>query len=303
MMIYLLLGMTSEGGGAIAFPVMTLAFDISPVVARDFSLMIQSCGMSAAAAAIFIMRIQIEWHSLTLCSAGGAVGIVFGLHLIDPYLTSAQKKMGFVSIWFSFAFALFLLNRMHKRTTFSKIENFCPWKGVLLFTSGVMGGIFSSFAGSGLDICSFSMLTLLFRVSEKVATPTSVLLMAGNTIVGFYWRAFMSEPPISEDAWQFLAVCVPVVVLGAPLGSVLGSHFHRQVLACLVYIIDVTALVGAFVLVPLTTTLLIVSIVIIITGFSFFMIITYIGQKLLERTIKDTPNPAVLQDSTASSKL
>ena len=36
--------MTSEGGGAVAFPVMTLALGIKPSVARDFSLMIQSCG-------------------------------------------------------------------------------------------------------------------------------------------------------------------------------------------------------------------------------------------------------------------
>jgi uncharacterized membrane protein YfcA len=37
-------GATSEGGGAIAFPVMTLALGITPSVARDFSIMIQSCG-------------------------------------------------------------------------------------------------------------------------------------------------------------------------------------------------------------------------------------------------------------------
>ena len=36
-------GMTSEGGGAVAFPVMTLALGIAPSVARDFSLMIQGC--------------------------------------------------------------------------------------------------------------------------------------------------------------------------------------------------------------------------------------------------------------------
>lgn len=36
--------MTTEGGGAIAFPVMTLAMHIQPTVARDFSMMIQSCG-------------------------------------------------------------------------------------------------------------------------------------------------------------------------------------------------------------------------------------------------------------------
>lgn len=38
------LGMTSEGGGAVAFPVMTLLLNIDTKVARDFSLMIQSCG-------------------------------------------------------------------------------------------------------------------------------------------------------------------------------------------------------------------------------------------------------------------
>ena len=63
-------GMTSEGGGAVAFPVMTLALHISPSVARDFSLGIQSCGMSAAAFTIFWMKLKIEKHSLLFCSIG-----------------------------------------------------------------------------------------------------------------------------------------------------------------------------------------------------------------------------------------
>jgi hypothetical protein len=37
-------GATSEGGGAVAFPVMTLVLKLAPSVARDFSLMIQCCG-------------------------------------------------------------------------------------------------------------------------------------------------------------------------------------------------------------------------------------------------------------------
>ena len=44
--------MTSEGGGAVAFPVMTLALSITPAVARDFSLMIQSCGEKKYSASI-----------------------------------------------------------------------------------------------------------------------------------------------------------------------------------------------------------------------------------------------------------
>ena len=66
----LVAGMTSEGGGAVAFPVMTLALHISPTVARDFSLMIQTCGMSAAAFTIYYMEVKVEKHSLLYCSLG-----------------------------------------------------------------------------------------------------------------------------------------------------------------------------------------------------------------------------------------
>ena len=174
--------MTCEGGGAVAFPVMTLAFRIAPAVARDFSLMVQSCGMSAASFTIFWMRVQLEWKAIIFCFIGALFGIILGLEFIDPVLTAAQKKMAFVCIWFSFAFALFLLNRYHKRTTYKTIPDFKLWKIIVLLLTGFIGGIFTSVAGSGTDICSVSILTLLFRVSEKTATPTSVVIMAGNSL-------------------------------------------------------------------------------------------------------------------------
>ena len=272
--------MTSEGGGAVAFPVMTLAFGIAPEIARDFSLMIQSCGMTAAAFTIFWMRVQLEWHSIIFCSIGGIFGMIIGLEFIDPYLTPPQKKIGFVCVWFSFAFALFLLNRYHKRKTYKTIPDFKLWKMIVLLMTGFVGGIFSAIAGSGVDICSFSILTLLFRITEKTATPTSVVLMAGNTVVGFYWRQVMQQA-ISADAYYYLAVCVPIVVLGAPLGSVIGSHFHRQILASLIYILDTVALISAYVIVPLTKVLTGLSVGIIVFGFLFFGLVAYAGQKIM----------------------
>ncbi|KAJ7335985.1 hypothetical protein OS493_013351 [Desmophyllum pertusum] len=157
-------------------------------VARDFSLMLQSCGMTAATFTIIWMRVQLEWNSIILCSLEEIVGMVIGLEFIDPNLTPSQKKIGFVCVWFSFAFALFLLNRYHKRKTYKTIPDFKMWKLIVLLHTGFIGGIFSAISGSGLDICSFSILTLLFRITEKTATPTSVVLMAGNSLVGFYWR-------------------------------------------------------------------------------------------------------------------
>ena len=83
------------------------------------------------------------------------------------------------------------------------------------------------------------------------------------------------------EVYEFIAVCCPIVVLGAPLGSVIGSHFHRQLLAALVYITDATALVSAFILVKQTTVLVVVSVSIVVSGFIFFGVVTYLGHKIM----------------------
>merc|ERR1712038_250794 len=282
-------GMTSEGGGAVAFPVMTLALGIAPSVARDFSLMIQSCGMTAAAFTIFWMQIALEWHSIIFCSFGATFGMIFGLEVLDTLLDPPTKKLGFVCIWFTFAFALFLLNRQHKRRTFDQIPNFGIWQAFTLILTGFCGGIFSAITGSGVDICSFSILSLLFRVSEKVSTPTSVVLMAINTCIGFFWRQLMTETGAEPEAWKFLAVCVPIVVFFAPFGSIIASHFHRQVLAWLIYILDTIALITAFIVIPMNPYVIgswnriILVCCLIIGGFIFFFIISTLGQKLLAK--------------------
>lgn len=46
-----------------------------------------------------------------------------------------------------------------------------------------------------------------------------------------------------------------VASAGAPLGSLLGSHFHRLVLASLVYVTDGVQFVGALVIVQPWSTL------------------------------------------------
>lgn len=216
-------GATSEGGGAIAFPVLTLIFSVQPSVARDFTFMIQSIGMSSASVTILLMRIRIEWRSLIYSTIGGTIGVIFGLEYIAPNISAAYEKMYFVSIWFSFAIALFLLNFFDERKVFACIPHWqrgdlyryllfptgwealpevsivFNWRAVALIVIGFIGGIFSSIAGTGLDICSFAMLTLLFRVNERVASPTSVLLMSINTIIAFFYRCWIMQA-ISQEA-------------------------------------------------------------------------------------------------------
>ena len=62
---------------------------------------------------------------------------------------------------------------MKDRHVHLEIPYFCNWKAFLLMVVGFIGGIFTSIFGVGLDICLFACMTLLFRVSEKTATPTT----------------------------------------------------------------------------------------------------------------------------------
>ena len=81
------------GGGAVAFPVMTLALGVTPPVARDFSLMIQTIGMVAASFTILYQQIKVDWQAIVWCTLGGVVGCPFSLGLIAPHIPPPITKM------------------------------------------------------------------------------------------------------------------------------------------------------------------------------------------------------------------
>ncbi|KAJ1429407.1 sulfite exporter TauE/SafE-domain-containing protein [Ochromonadaceae sp. CCMP2298] len=318
----MLAGATSEGGAAIAFPVLTLTLGVAPAIARDFSYLIQSVGMTAAAFSILFMHVRIERRAIFYCTIGGVVGVVFGLEKVAPTLEPAYSKMYFVCIWASFAFALFWFNYFRQSRVFVKIplwetgeiirvpilSRSCltfPWGAnddpearatvdlvvntwaIVLLVFGFLGGIFSSISGSGLDICAFAVLTLYFRVSERVATPTSVVLMAINTVAAFLYRRFAMQD-VDPEVYNLWLVCIPVVVIGAPLGAILSSHFHRNVLLGAVYITDTAQLVGALVVLEPWTTkstntpvdLCVDSAIILVSGALFFTVLAFAGRQM-----------------------
>ncbi len=262
-------GATSEGGGAVAFPVMTLLFGIEPSTARDFSIMIQAVGMSAAALTILWTRIRVEPHALVWASAGGALGMVAGLEWVAGRISPPFAKMLFVSTWLSFAVALILINRNHEREVHTDIKRFLPRHAFLLFSVGILGGIISSITGSGLDITIFSLLVLRLRINEKIATPTSVVLMGINAVVGFLWKGGV-RADLASDAWNYWWVCVPIVVVGAPFGAWFIKHRSRLFVARLLYVSIAAQFISALIIIPMDRTLVLFSTGVFVSGTLLF---------------------------------
>ncbi|KAA3622435.1 MAG: sulfite exporter TauE/SafE family protein, partial [Proteobacteria bacterium] len=181
-------GATSEGGGAVAFPVMTMGFGILPEVARDFSLMIQSVGMSAATLMIIVARIPVAWNVIGIAGVGGAFGVILGLEFLTGLFSPAATKMFFVSFWLGFGISLVWINQDRARKVETKTNALGASENLMLFAVGMIGGAVSSLTGSGLDILVFSFLALYFHLSEKIGMPISVVLMALLSLVGCTWK-------------------------------------------------------------------------------------------------------------------
>lgn len=273
-------GSTSQGGGAVAFPVMTLGFNIDPKGARDFSMMIQSVGMTSASVAIFWRRIEVDRTSLVVAGLGGAVGVIIGLEFVQQWFASDPTKIFFVSLWLAFGVALWRINRLTRKIRRRSLADRSPGTLVFLAFAGLLGGVISGLLGSGLDILVFALLVLGFRICETVATPTSVVLMAANSLVGFAWRSMGGGGlPIREEVWGYWWVCVPIVAIGAPLGArFISNRGHLFVVRLLLFVI-LAQFIGALVIVPFDRSLTLLAVLTFGLGVALFFAVWKWGRR------------------------
>lgn len=266
-------GASSEGGGAIAYPVMTLIFDIEPEVARNFSFAIQSVGMTFAAIWILLSGIKIERQYLLTAGIGGAIGIVIGTFSVAPFVPPTYAKMMFVSFWLSFGIAIFVVNFKNNRKALTRLPELRTSQYLELAAVGFIGGIFSSVLGNGVDICTFSYVVLKYGLSEKVATPTSVILMASNAAIGFFLHTTVTNS-FQTEAFEYWLVSVPVVIFGAPVGAFVINYFKRRTIASLLIAIIIIQFVSAMFIIRPNTQLIMFSLLIFIVGLFLFFVLT-----------------------------
>ncbi|HMB42232.1 MAG TPA: sulfite exporter TauE/SafE family protein [Balneolaceae bacterium] len=266
-------GASSEGGGAIAYPVMTLIFNIEPDVARNFSFAIQSIGMTFAAIWILLSGIKIEKQYLLTAGLGGAAGILFGTFSIVPFVLPAYAKMMFVSFWLSFGIAIFVVNFLNNREALPNLPKLRLSQYIELAVVGFIGGIFSSILGNGVDICTFSYVVLKYGLSEKVATPTSVILMASNAIIGFFLHTNVTNS-FQTEAFEYWLVSIPVVIFGAPVGAFVINFFNRKSIASLLIAIIIIQFISAMFIIRPGSQLVIFSMLIFIVGLFLFFVLT-----------------------------
>ena len=207
-------GITPEGGGAVAFPVLSVFFEIDRATARDFSLMIQSVGMTSAS--IYILtrpgtdprKFLAVWWFVPVAFAGFVVGMIF-LQNVPVFLLQAL----FLSLITTFTIAYIFAKHRGHRTDLGISGGYGSLVAVLL-----TGGLCTSLFGTGADILIYTLLVTRFRVQEKTATQVSILLMAFLSMLGFAYRATVGTG-LEVEQFQTWLLAAPVVLFMAPLGA------------------------------------------------------------------------------------
>jgi len=216
-------GLTPEGGGAVAFPVLSVFFSIDRVLARDFSLMIQSIGMTSASVYILSRHGALlrAYKPLLWFIPVAFVGFVVGmrtLQAIPVYLIQAL----FLSLITTFAIAYVFGQHRGDR----ELLQLSGWRdrlaicGILL-----LGGMCGSLFGTGTDILIYTLLVTRFRMKEKSATHLSIMLMAATSVLGYSYRHFVDNGLSSEQVQTWLCA-YPVVLFMAPFGTYILQRIH-----------------------------------------------------------------------------
>ncbi len=259
-------GSTPQGGGAIAFPVFTKILEVPATVARSFSLCIQTIGMGTAASAIVISGRKVDWHSIRLLTPSAIIGFLASAWLIGQpdevfwpsTLPGPYVKVTFTIVVAAMALVVWLSSRSWVNERIDELANDSAQATSLLIGAGLAGGVASFLVGSGADVFTYLGLVALLGLSAGIGVPTSVVVMAIVSTVGFVLFGVIDgqlsielgatgevvavggqvlDQPLPADRYDLYGLwlaAAPVVGFGAPLGSWAASKVSDNTLAKIV---------------------------------------------------------------------
>lgn len=243
-------GGTSEGGGAVAFPVLTKVLAVPADQARLFSFAIQSVGMGAATLTIVWNRVPLEWRAIRYGAPAAAIGVAVSAIGIAPHLDAPSVRLLFTAVLVGLAVALVISHRVAPGRR-DALEVTDRRELVVLVGAGLLGGLLSGLAAVGENTVMFAVLVLGFRVCERVVTPTTVVLLTIVTWTGFATHALVIGDFTGPVVDMWLAA-VPVVAVGAPLGALLMTRMSRTAIVRILYALISAEFASTLLLVPMT---------------------------------------------------
>lgn len=269
-------GLTPQGGGAVAFPALNIFLHIDRVLARDFSMMIQSIGMTSAS--IFILSrkgaVLKDFKPLLtfvpVCFAGFVTGML-ALQAMPVFLIQAF----FLSLSATFVIAYYVSSHRGNEDRLlvpSHVDT--AWLWLTLFA----GGMITSLFGTGADVLLYTLLITHFGMKEKSATYLSIILQAAISILGYGYRAVVDHG-LTHYQIQTWLCAYPVVLFMAPFGAYVLSKIEVDWMLIVIIVLNVFQMIYFNAINPSLEKLGTSSALCLVLGCIFFLLLRHMSNR------------------------
>lgn len=214
--IGLVLGLTGSGGSILTLPVLVYLAGIEPREAVGLSLFI--VGMAALAGAWQRARVgEVYFKAVVMFSVSGMLGATLGAKLTH-FVSPDVLMLAFAGVMIALGLRMML---MRKSLVQPEIE--CRPMRCLLAGAGV--GVLTGFLGVGGGFLLLPALVKFARVPTRVATGTSLAIIAANSAAGFFGHLGNAPMP-----WMLAVVFSLIAVGGVLLGGKIAGRLPELVL-------------------------------------------------------------------------
>ncbi|RNI29315.1 sulfite exporter TauE/SafE family protein [Rufibacter latericius] len=226
------LGLTGSGGSILTVPILVYLIGLNPVIATSYSLFV--VGATSSIGGMRFLRKGLV-HGPTLVMFG--VPSVLTIYLTRLYLMPALPhhlfelgklkvtKEEFVMVLFAFLMVGAACRMIQDRGHPIQFQNPKRPHYLLVCSQAVLVGLISGLVGAGGGFLIIPALVLLLRLDMKTAVGTSLVLIAGNSLVGFLGDMFH----YSID-WGFLLTFSGLSGVGIWAGAAYAHKINSKAL-------------------------------------------------------------------------
>ena len=218
------LGLIGGGGSILTLPVLVYLWGINPVVSTAYSLFV--VGTTSLVGSVNYMRQhQVNYKAAVLFALPSFLSVFLTRKFLVPWIpdpvfttdTFVLSKSMAVMLFF----ALIMLAASYsmiqdKKTAAGDTHSPLQFNYTSIAVNGLLVGLLTGIVGAGGGFLIIPAMVLLVRLPMKTAVGTSLLIIAANTLFGF-WGGVAS---LSID-WPFLLKFTTLSVLGIFIGTYL----------------------------------------------------------------------------------
>lgn len=221
------LGLIGGGGSILTVPVLVYLLGVNPLMSTTYSLFV--VGTTSLVGSFNYMRQhQINYKAAAIFSIPSFLAVYLTRRFIVPsvpdpvfstptfVLSKSMAIMIFFALIMLVASMSMILDKSHKDQHPSGELHFnLP----VIALDGILVGILTGIVGAGGGFLIIPALVLMVRLPMKMAVGTSLLIIAANTLIGF-WGGTAN---LHID-WPFLIKFTTLSVIGIMLGTFLSKY-------------------------------------------------------------------------------